>query len=99
MGVISSPSLGIEATGVVVEVGASVTDLHAGDHVAVLTEGAFATELVVSRSRCTRIPNDLSFEQAATLYSVFCTNMLALNYVARMKRGMVSLVPQYACFS
>lgn len=90
MGVISSPSLGIEAAGTVTKVGAGVTDLQSGDRVAVLVECAFATHLTVSRLRCAKLPDRLTFEESASIYSVFCTNMLALHYVAKMDRGMVS---------
>jgi NADPH:quinone reductase-like Zn-dependent oxidoreductase len=98
MGVISSPSLGIEAAGIVTVTGANVADLVVGDHVAVLTEGAFATSLIVSHLRCVKLPEPIGFEQAASIYSVFCTNMLALHYVAKIDRGMVSIsVPANAC--
>ncbi|KPI35158.1 Lovastatin diketide synthase LovF [Cyphellophora attinorum] len=92
MGVISSPSLGIEAAGIVTATGANVVDLSIGDHVAVLTEGAFATSLIVSRLRCAKLPEYIAFEQAASIYSVFCTNMLALHYVAKIDRGMTIMI-------
>jgi len=58
--------LGVEAVGVVEEVGSGVTQLRPGDRVAYLSgPGAYATERVVPADRCVRLPDAVDDRTAA----------------------------------
>lgn len=81
---VSSSTLGIEASGTVTQVGKGVTDLHPGDRVAVATNGCFATRIIVPRLNCVSIPDGVSFDDAATTYGVYCTSLLSLTRIARI---------------
>lgn len=60
--------LGLEWAGEIVEVGASVADLKAGDRVMGQGAGAFAEYVVADPERLQRIPRaDMSYAEAATL--------------------------------
>lgn len=59
--------IGLEAAGVVESVGASVTDFTVGDRVAYAggARGAYSTHLNVPADRLVKLPDGISFEQAA----------------------------------
>jgi NADPH:quinone reductase-like Zn-dependent oxidoreductase len=95
MGVISAGDLGIEAAGVVRDVGQSVSDLKVGDRVVVTRSGCFASQVTLPRANCARISDALSFQEAATMYGVFCTSVLSLINIARIEKGKVSFCSNY----
>ncbi len=64
--------LGADCSGVIVETGAHVNDLRVGDRVAAIVfgngeKGAYSEYVVVPRAWVFKIPESLSFEEAATL--------------------------------
>jgi len=84
---------GMEAGGEIEAVGEGVTDLRAGDRViALASDGAYAESLVTPASLVFRIPNALSFEDAAALAVQGLTALHVLTLCARMKRGERVLV-------
>lgn len=84
---------GMEAGGEIEAVGEGVTDLRAGDRViALASDGAYAESLVTPASLVFRIPNALSFEDAAALPVQGLTALHVLTLCARMKRGERVLV-------
>ncbi|KAF4632818.1 hypothetical protein G7Y89_g5307 [Cudoniella acicularis] len=92
MGQISGAKLGLDASGIVRRVGASVTKFKVGDRVAMYGHGSHRT---VHRSRadyCALIPDGLSFEQAATIPTVHGTAWNALVRLARVQKGQSILV-------
>ncbi|CAK4031885.1 polyketide synthase [Lecanosticta acicola] len=84
-------SIGCEASGVISRVGPEVTDVKVGDRVAYITGlhnvGCFHTRGRVDQSVVTKIPDELSYEEAAGLPAVYVTVLYALRDVARLAQG------------
>ena len=78
---------GDEVGGIVTAAGAAVRHVKPGDRVFGLAVFGLATQTVARGSDVRRIPNDLSFEEAATLPVVFMTAWHALKNVARLRKG------------
>ncbi|KAI2634221.1 putative polyketide synthase [Hypomontagnella submonticulosa] len=92
MGQIPDALLGFDAAGVVIRVGSDVTKFKIGDRVAMCGHGAHRT---VHRSKagfCQLIPDDLTFEQAASIPVVHGTAWYGLVYQARVKKGQSILI-------
>jgi acyl transferase domain-containing protein/acyl carrier protein len=77
---------GDEVGGIVAAVGSDVTRFKPGDRVFGLAVFGLATQTIARGSDVHRIPNDLSFEEAATLPVVFMTSWHVLKNVARLRR-------------
>lgn len=61
-------TLGMEAAGIVKELGENVTDLKVGDRVAyAMVAGAYAEERLINADRLIKIPNSIDDETAATM--------------------------------
>ncbi|PJD95236.1 MAG: hypothetical protein CK426_09345, partial [Legionella sp.] len=88
----STRYLGSDFSGVVKKVGSSVVEYAPGDRVLGLSYGALATDLVVEDSQIVKIPELLSFEQAAILPTVFMTVLHALQDVAQLQQGEKILI-------
>ncbi|WP_218177801.1 type I polyketide synthase [Amycolatopsis australiensis] len=84
--------MGAEGAGVVLEVGAAVTDLAPGDRVFGLCSGALGPVAVVDRREIARMPAAWSFETAASVPVAFLTAWFALNDLAGLRRGESVLV-------
>ncbi|KAK5997537.1 Highly reducing polyketide synthase gloL [Cladobotryum mycophilum] len=74
--------LGLEAAGVVTRVGSNVNHLTIGDRVMTMYAGLFATRRVIPGNVAFRIPDDLSFEGAATMCVVYGTVIYAIIHKA-----------------
>lgn len=86
-------SPGMEAAGVVIEVGARVREIRAGQRVlAFLDYGGFAEEVVAREVDVTPIPEGMPFAVAAAFPVVYATSHLALRDRARLAPGEVLLV-------
>lgn len=83
---------GDEVGGIVTGVGSNVTHLKAGDRVFGLAVFGLATQTVARASDIRRIPQNLSFEEAATIPVVFMTSWHALKNVARLRKGEKVLI-------
>jgi acyl transferase domain-containing protein/NADPH:quinone reductase-like Zn-dependent oxidoreductase/SAM-dependent methyltransferase/acyl carrier protein len=83
---------GDEVGGVVVDVGSGVTHVRPGDWVFGLAVFGLATQTTARSSDVRRIPDHLSFEEAATLPVVFMTSWHALRNVARLRKGETVLI-------
>ncbi|OBS24644.1 hypothetical protein FPOA_05184 [Fusarium poae] len=90
----SLPALefGRECSGVVKSCGADVTSLKPGDRVAVIGQGTFATQYLAPSGCCAKIPDWLSFEDAAAIPASFVTALYALTTPARITAGQKILV-------
>lgn len=88
--------LGNDVAGVVAEVGARVTRFQKGDAVFARVEpariGTFAEYVAVSESAAARKPNNVSFEEAASLPLVALTAWQALVEIGRLGPGQRVLV-------
>ncbi|MDG4830636.1 SDR family NAD(P)-dependent oxidoreductase [Solwaraspora sp. WMMD1047] len=87
LGMIDNDGFGTEGAGVVLEVGAGVTGLRSGDRVAGSIMGAFGPTAVADHRQLVRIPDDWSFEEAATVPAVFLTAYYALVDLAEVAPG------------
>lgn len=86
-------SPGHELAGVVRAVGAGVKDVAPGQRVlALLRWGAYAEQAVVPRSHVYRIPDRMSFEEAAAFGVVYQSSWCALVPRGRLARGEQLLV-------
>ncbi|CAG8182959.1 unnamed protein product [Penicillium salamii] len=87
MGELSQPYIGVECTGIVSSVGADVKDLQVGQRVMAMTEGAYSTYARCRSTSAAVIPDDMSFEVAATVPVVYCTAYYALFDLGRLTAG------------
>ena len=78
---------GDDFSGVVTRVGEGVTDIQAGDEVAGMAPYCFRSYVTVNRHMVFRKPSHQSFQEAATLPTVFLTSHYALNELAGMRKG------------
>lgn len=84
---------GLEAAGVVIEVGAAVAGFAVGDHVVGLTSsGGYAEELAAAADRFLKIPPAMDFTTAAAFSVTHGTAHIGLERRARLRPGEVLLV-------
>ncbi|HEV7919187.1 MAG TPA: NAD(P)H-quinone oxidoreductase [Thermoanaerobaculia bacterium] len=89
----ASEILGLEAAGVVSEVGANVRGWQVGERVmALLPGGGYAEEAVVHAGSAMHVPETLSDEEAAAVPEVFLTAHHNLFDLARIKPGERALI-------
>ena len=84
-----SGDFGFEGAGIVSSIGPNVEHLVVGDRVAFSSVGCFAASLSMREDDCTKIPDSLSFEDAATMPCVYGTAMYGLMDLARLEKGQV----------
>jgi len=88
-----SPLLGLEAAGTVEAVGPGVTELVRGERVFALLGGGGYAELAVAHAgHVMRIPQNLSFEQAACICETYLTAYMNLFLYARLADGETVLL-------
>ena len=81
-------TMGLECAGVVAAVGRNVTHHQVGDRVcALLAGGGYAEQAVVDQGSALKMPENLSFEQAAAIPEVFATAWLNLFIEAGLQPG------------
>jgi NADPH2:quinone reductase len=79
--------------GIVASVGANVRDLKGGDRVLTLAEqGGYATKVSVPAKECIRLPDAMSFVEAAAMALAYDTAWFAICERARAKAGESLLV-------
>lgn len=91
LGIIPYPAagLGAEAAGVVSCVGDNVERLRPGDRVVCLCMGTMSTRMVVSEDTCAKIPDVLTFTEAATIPAAFATAVGSMIDIGRLHAGQV----------
>ncbi len=88
-----SPIMGLEVSGEVIAVGASVSNVRVGDKVCALTPGGGYAEYAVTPAlHCLPIPAGLSLLEAAALPENFFTVWVNVFDTCRLKRGEKFLV-------
>jgi NADPH:quinone reductase-like Zn-dependent oxidoreductase len=94
MGIVDGPKdrLGLEGSGVVTRVSPDVKSLRIGDRVLICDLGCLATKTVTSTKLCARIPDTLSFEEAATMPCVYSTVIHSLINVGGLESGQSVLI-------
>lgn len=84
---------GGEVSGVVAAVGEGVTRFKAGDRVLASTGwGGYAEKLALEEQRCTPIPDNMPFDEAAAFVLTYGTSYYALKDRGRIKAGETLLV-------
>jgi len=84
---------GNEGTGEVTAVGSGVTDLKVGDRVAyVVAMGAYAEERLLAADRAVKLPDNISYEQAAAMMLKGMTAEYLLRRTYQVKKGDTILV-------
>ena len=84
--------LGIDAAGIIGRVGANVHNVKTGDRVfAVAPNGCITDRLLIPSSLVVKIPDDMTFEDAATMPCCFATAIHSLLTVGTMRKGQVRL--------
>jgi NADPH:quinone reductase-like Zn-dependent oxidoreductase len=82
--------LGQDCTGIARRVGVDVRHIKPGDRVMSWTMKAFSTRFITPSRYCVRIPDSLSFEDAATMALVYITVFESLQHIGRLEAGQVS---------
>jgi NADPH:quinone reductase-like Zn-dependent oxidoreductase/SAM-dependent methyltransferase/acyl carrier protein len=85
-------NLGLECAGRVVAVGEGVDEFRVGDEVVALGRHCFSPHVITRAAAVAHKPAGLSFEEAATIPTVFLTAHYALCHVGRVRRGERVLV-------
>ncbi|XXG98856.1 hypothetical protein Hte_005186 [Hypoxylon texense] len=94
MGIVELPKreFGLEAAGIITRVGADVKDLSIGDRVCCLKTQAYSTYLVSQDIYCVRIPDRLSFDEAASMLMPYATSIHSLINIGRLEKGQSVLI-------
>lgn len=92
MGIVGAPideGFGLEAAGVVSKIGPQVKDLRVGDRVIFMGHGTFASHCINLERLCAKMPDDLSFEDGATMPCVYSTAIYSLFNIGGLRKGQV----------
>ncbi|KAF2105024.1 hypothetical protein NA57DRAFT_71219 [Rhizodiscina lignyota] len=92
LGNLNEQQLGVDVSGIVTRVGAAVTDFRPGDRVMSATGDAFATFVRFPSKGGIRMPDDMSFEDAASMPLVYLTAYQALVAAGNLVNGESILV-------
>jgi NADPH:quinone reductase-like Zn-dependent oxidoreductase len=84
--------LGLEGAGIVRRVAGDVTTYKPGDRVVVFEKGTFANRIQVTTERTHKIPNHLSYTDAATITGVYLTSLYSLFNLANLQKGNSVLI-------
>lgn len=84
--------LGQDCSGVVSEIGKSVTNVCVGDRVCASGCETFSTVLECNSLNAIRIPEEMTFTEGASVLAVFCTAYYCLVTVAHLQQGESVLV-------
>lgn len=86
-------TIGVEAAGIIESVGKNVTDFNVGDRIGYFFSlGAYAERRVIEASELIRLPEDISFEQAASVMAKGLTARMLIKQAYLVKEGNVILV-------
>ncbi|KAL9112623.1 MAG: hypothetical protein Q9227_003194 [Pyrenula ochraceoflavens] len=92
MGLVSDTELGADAAGIIKRVGSKVTLVKPGDRVATFCLGSYRTELRTRQDLVAKIPDSMSFEDAASLPCVYVTAYQSIYEAARLRKGETILI-------
>lgn len=92
MGQLNETIMGYECAGVITRVGNRITHLKVGDRIAAMMRGHYANYIRLLGIAVTKIPDDISFEQATSMPMVFCTAYFSLYDTAHLQKGETVLI-------
>ena len=84
--------LGHDCSGIVSEIGGGVTNVCVGDRVCALGRDTFSTNLECNALNAVKIPDEMSFPDAASIPAVFSTAYYSLATIAKLQRGESVLI-------
>ena len=91
------PVFGLEASGVVRRTGPEVKHLQVGERIMGLVQGAFSSVIQASEMLFTKIPDQLSFNEAATLPYSYATVLYTLTEIGHIEAGQVRAPLSSSC--
>ena len=83
---------GQERSGIISAIGQEVQGLAVGDRVCALASGSYGNSVRTSQHWAVKIPQDMSFDHAASIPVIFCTAYYALMEIARLSKGESVLI-------
>jgi acyl transferase domain-containing protein/NADPH:quinone reductase-like Zn-dependent oxidoreductase/SAM-dependent methyltransferase len=89
---IGEEGLGCERSGIVTKIGPDVKYLKQGDRVLCCGGGSFSTSLSMTELCCAKIPESLSFVEAATIPITYSTVIYGLMDIAHLSKGQTVLI-------
>ncbi|KAH8424223.1 uncharacterized protein LDX57_001981 [Aspergillus melleus] len=93
MGLMGDTSqIGLEAAGIVRNVGSGVRTIQVGDRVSILGKGLMGTRKIFPASFCLVIPDEMSLEDAAASPCVFSTAIYSLVNCGNLQKGQTILI-------
>ena len=93
MGQLDSPIMGLECSGLITRVGpTSAHNLKVGDRVCSLIRGDWATHNHVHWTSVSRIPDEMSFEETASIPIIYATAYYSLHELAHLQAGETVLI-------
>ncbi|KAI0854612.1 hypothetical protein F4860DRAFT_522968 [Xylaria cubensis] len=85
-------NIGVECSGVVRRLGRDVAKFNIGDRVCMLKFGTYANRVRVPVERCHIIPESMTFEEAATIPSVYLCSLYAMYHLGNLQEGQSVLI-------
>ncbi|RDW73588.1 reducing type I polyketide synthase [Coleophoma crateriformis] len=92
MGHLNETTMGYECSGVITRVGSNITHLQPGDRVAAMMQGHYANYIRLLGVAVSKIPDNISFEEATSMPMVFTTAYFSLYETARLQKGETVLI-------
>ena len=88
----AGPTLGMEVSGVVTNIGSAVTEFKKGDKVVGFAPACFSSRVITQTTAITKKPEGWSFEEATTIPTTFFTVYYALKHLAQIEEGEKILI-------
>ena len=88
----AGPTLGMEVSGVVTNIGSAVTEFKKGDKVVGFAPACFSSRVITQTTAITKKPDGWSFEEATTIPTTFFTVYYALKHLAQIEEGEKILI-------
>ncbi|KUJ19541.1 reducing type I polyketide synthase [Mollisia scopiformis] len=92
LGRVDSDVLGCECSGIISRVGEDCGSLKLGDRVTMISFGAYRTYARSKVDCVIKIPDEMTFVEAAAIPTVFCTAFYSLCEIARLEKGESILI-------
>ena len=92
MGLVADTMLGVDAAGVITNVGKAVSLVRPGDRVATCIFGTYCNVKRVPETLVQKLPDRMSIEEGASLSCVHITSYQCIVEVARLRKGETILI-------
>jgi len=92
MGQVPDTMIGADCSGIVSRIGAGISNFKPGDRVMTWKLGCHQTYVRSPGIMFQRIPDEMTFEEAASIPTIYCTSYRALYDCARLRRGESILI-------